>query len=448
MKLNKIFTIGTLALFSLTSCELKNDLMGSLVDKDDMGALELGVSVKQPVSQRSTKAEVSTDNFPTTIQGISTEVADILKQYETLAEMPASINVPVGQYTVSSHTPGELEKKMDSPYYAGSTDITVSKGITSQVNVECRMANSRIQMKYGDDFKGAFSSWTITIDDGTETALSYTESDLDPDPIYWHFGDNITSITVNIRAVTTKGNTVSDKRIFRKSDVSQNYAEEGDAFTGGDALEITMGTVESSTGELEGISITANITFEDEEEAVEIPTTEPDEPTDPDEPTEGGEASITCIGKINTDSESEGNVFETGVEYSLAAKNWPETNVSILTPEGLKSLKITIIGGNEGFQGTCSEFGFQDFELIGEGGAALEELLGAFSINLPMPEKDCKSYTFPVGQFYGMMNIYGATLNTDEETPYGNDYHEFQMTVEDNTGTIVGPVSLKVTIKK
>lgn len=280
MKLNKIFTIGTFALLSLTSCELKNDLMGSLVDKGDMGALELGVSVKQPVSQRSTKAEVSTNNFPITIQGTSSEVTDVVMEYATLDKVPASIKVPVGQYTVTSHTPGDLEKKMTAPYYAGSTNITVSKGIATQVNVECRMANSRIQMIYGDDFKEAFSSWTITIDDGTETALSYTERNLDPAPIYWHFGDNITSITVNIRAVTKKGNTVSEKRVFKKSDASENYEEEGDAFTGGDALVINMGTVTSSTGDLEGISITANITFEDEEEAVEIPTTDPDEPTD------------------------------------------------------------------------------------------------------------------------------------------------------------------------
>ena len=47
-----------------------------------------------------------------------------------------------------------------------------------------------------------------------------------------------------------------------------------------------------------------------------------------------------------------------------------------------------------------------------------------------------------------MMNLYGATLNTDEDIPYGNDYHDFQMTIEDNAGTVVGPVSLKVTIKK
>lgn len=435
MKLNKIFTIGTLALFSLTSCELKNDLMGSLVDKDDMGALELGVSVKQPVSQRSTKAEVSTDNFPTTIQGISTEVADILKQYETLAEMPASINVPVGQYTVSSHTPGELEKKMDSPYYAGSTDITVSKGITSQVNVECRMANSRIQMKYGDDFKGAFSSWTITIDDGTETALSYTESDLDPDPIYWHFGDNITSITVNIRAVTTKGNTVSDKRIFRKSDVSQNYAEEGDAFTGGDALEITMGTVESSTGDLEGISITANITFEDEEEAVEIPTTDPDEPTDPEEPEEGGEETDGAVTlKLPAD-----------VTYSIDAGDAPSSaDAYIASKAGLDKIIVTITAGNEAFQAILVDLTMDGQSFLAENGGVnlidnsdFGNLVA--TVGSSAPTDGVTEYTFPIGAFFTFLDMTGATDDGKS--------HEFHITVIDKNGETASGV-FKVTINE
>ena len=420
MKLNKIFTIGTLALFSLTSCELKNDLMGSLVDKDDMGALELGVSVKQPVSQRSTKAEVSTDNFPITIQGISTEVADILKQYETLAEMPASINVPVGQYTVSSHTPGELEKKMDSPYYAGSTDITVSKGITSQVNVECRMANSRIQMKYGDDFKGAFSSWTITIDDGTETALSYTESNLTPAPIYWHFGDNITSITVNIRAVTTQGNTVSERRVFKKSDASENYPEEGDAFTGGDALEITMGTVESSTGELEGISITANITFEDEEEAVEIPTTEPDEPTDPDEPGEGGEETGESI-RI---TEPEGNSYLTnGVDLQFGTQNYPEKDIEInmAIDNGIENLYVKVDTDDSTFEFAASIMGLTEGNGLDLTSDAATDLSGLFKL----PAKGDTSYQFTLNT---------TLLDLLMNNPGYVGEHKFNLTVIDKNG--------------
>lgn len=388
MKLINIIALSTAAILSLASCEMKNELTGSLVNKEDMGALELGVSVKQPVSQ-TRATEVATNDFPVTIQGTSAEVTDVVKVYATVDEVPSSITVPVGQYTVTSHTPGTLEKKMGNPYYSGSTNITVSKGITSEVDVICRMANSRIQMKYGNDFKEAFSSWTITIDDGTETALSYTESDQNPAPIYWHFGDNITAITVNIKAVTTKGNTVTERRVFQKKDAAEQYEEVGDAFTGGDALEINMGTVESSTGELTGITITANITFENESESVEIPTTNPDEGGDSGtEPPTGDGINIT---------EPAGNSFLTdGVDINNGA--FPDKEIKILmsVPDGIQNLYVKVETTNSVFEGMVAGMG-----LTAENGLdltsqeAIDQALGNL---FPLPEAGQTNYSFTLSE--------------------------------------------------
>lgn len=388
MKLINIIALSTAAILGLASCEMKNELTGSLVSKEDTGALELGVSVKQPVSQ-TRATEVATNNFPVTIQGTSAEVTDVVKEYATVDEVPSSITVPVGQYTVTSHTPGTLEKKMENPYYSGSTNITVSKGITSEVDVVCRMANSRIQMKYGNDFKEAFSSWTITIDDGTETALAYTESDLNPAPIYWHFGDNITAITVNIKAVTTKGNTVTERRVFQKKDAAEQYEEVGDAFTGGDALEINMGTVESSTGELTGITITANITFENESESVEIPTTNPDEGGDSGtEPPTGDGINIT---------EPAGNSFLTdGVDINNGA--FPDKEIKILmsVPDGIQNLYVKVETTNSVFEGMVAGMG-----LTAENGLdltsqeAIDQALGNL---FPLPEAGQTNYSFTLSE--------------------------------------------------
>lgn len=388
MKLINIIALSTVAILGLASCEMKNELTGSLVSKEDTGALELGVSVKQPVSQ-TRATEVTTNNFPVTIQGTSAEVTDVVKEYATVDEVPSSITVPVGQYTVTSHTPGTLEKKMENPYYSGSTNITVSKGITSEVDVVCRMANSRIQMKYGNDFKEAFSSWTITIDDGTETALAYTESDQNPAPIYWHFGDNITAITVNIKAVTTKGNTVTERRVFQKKDAAEQYEEVGDAFTGGDALEINMGTVESSTGELTGIKITTNITFENESESVEIPTTNPDEGGDSGtEPPTGDGINIT---------EPAGNSFLTdGVDINNGA--FPDKEIKILmsVPDGIQNLYVKVETTNSVFEGMVAGMG-----LTAENGLdltsqeAIDQALGNL---FPLPEAGQTNYSFTLSE--------------------------------------------------
>ena len=362
-------------MLSLASCELKNELTGSLVDKEDTGSIELGVSVKQPVSQ--TRADVSgidTNTYPVVIQGISDGVTDIKHEYETLAEMPASITVPVGQYTLSSRTPGTLEKQMTTPYYAGSTDITVSKDIASKADVVCRMANSRIQMNYGEDFKEAFSQWTITINDGSEMALSYTQENLTPAPIYWHFDDNVTTITVNIRATTTAGNTVSESRNFRKKDATENYEEVGEAFTGGDALEINMGTVTSSTGNLEGITINTNITFEDSSEAVEIPTHNPN----PDPPVPGETISIT---------EPEGNNYLTnGVDLAYGTTDYPESPVVInmSVQNGIQNMFVKVNTTNSTFEMAAGLMGLTSgngLDLASDDAADLGSLFALPQIN-------------------------------------------------------------------
>lgn len=388
MKLINIIALSTAAILGLASCEMKNELTGSLVSKEDTGTLELGVSVKQPVSQ-TRATEVATSNFPVTIQGTSADVTDVIKEYASVDEVPSSITVPVGEYTITSHTPGDLEKKMTTPYYSGSTNITVSKGITSEADVVCRMANCRIQMNYNTDFKALFKSWTITVDDGTETALSYTESDLDPTPIYWHFGDNITAITVNIKAVTTKGNTVTERRVFQKKDAAEQYEEVGDAFTGGDALEINMGTVESSTGELTGITITANITFENESESVEIPTTNPDEGGDSGtEPPTGDGINIT---------EPAGNSFLTdGVDINNGA--FPDKEIKILmsVPDGIQNLYVKVETTNSVFEGMVAGMG-----LTAENGLdltsqeAIDQALGNL---FPLPEAGQTNYSFTLSE--------------------------------------------------
>lgn len=432
MKLNNIIALSTAAILCLASCEMKNELTGSLVSKEDTGAVELEVSVKQPVSQTRAE-EVATNDFPVTIQGTSTGVTDILKEYATADEVPSSITVPVGEYTISSHSPGTLEKQMNAPYYAGSTNITVTKDIASQVDVVCRMANSRIQMLYGEDFKEAFSEWTITIDDGSEMALSYTQANLTPDAIYWHFDDNVTAITVNIKAKTVEGNTVTESRTFKKSDAAENYEEVGDTFTGGDALEIKMGTVESSTGDLTGITITTNITFENESESVEIPTTDPDEPGEGGgDPVEPGEGAVTL------------NLPE-DVTYSIEAGNAPASADAYIASEaGLDKIIVTITAGNDAFQAILVDLTMDGQSFLAENGGV--DLIDnsdfgnlVATVGSQAPTDGTKEYTFPIGAFFTFLDMTGATDPGKS--------HEFHITVTDKNGETATGV-FKVTINE
>lgn len=421
-------------MFFLASCEMKNELTGSLTDKADTGALELGVSVKQPVSQtRADASDIDTNTFPIIVKGTSAGVDTIVRNYNTLAEMPASITVPVGTYNVSSHTPGTLEKQMTAPYYSGDTEVTVTKDITSSVNVVCRMANSRIQLNYGEDFKKAFSEWTITIDDGSEMALSYTQENLNPEAVYWYFGDNVTAIKVNITAKTTAGNTVTQSQTFRKADASENYEEVGDNFTGGDALQINMGTVESATGTVTGITINTHITFEDESESVEIPTTGDDDKDEPEEPTpDPGEGAVTLD-------------LPADVTYSISKGTAPSSADAYIASEaGLDKIVVTITAGNDAFQAILVDLTMDGQSFLAENGgvdlidnADFGNLVS--TVGSTAPKDGDTSYTFPIGAFFTFLNMTGATDPGKQ--------HEFHITVTDKNGETANGV-FKVTINE
>lgn len=398
----------------LASCEMKNELTGSLTNKADTGTLELGVSVKQPVSQtRADVSDIDTNTFPITVKGISTGVDTIVRNYNTLAEMPASITVPVGTYSVSSHTPGTLEKQMTQPYYAGDTEVPVTKDVTSTVKVECRMANSRIQMNYGDDFKDAFSEWTITINDGSEMALSYTQKDLEPEAVYWYFGDNVKNIKVNIKAKTTTGNTVTQSQTFRKADAAENYEEVGENFTGGDALQINMGTVESATGTVTGITINTHITFEDESESVEIPTTGDDD--EPKDPTPSESVSI---------SEPEGNSYLIdGVDLALGTTDYPEKEVvvNMEAKDGIQNVLVKVKSTNNTFESAAKVMGLTSENGLDLASDKAKDLSDLFTL----PEVGDTQYSFTLNE-----KLLGLLMNT----PGYEGIHDFTLTVIDQKG--------------
>lgn len=280
-----------LGLSLLSSCEMKDELWGNDKDTRSQGTAELNIDVKQPYSMTtradegnsSSSQEVSTADYPVTIKGTSDGVLDINKEYAKASEIPNSITLPVGTYTVTAHTPGEIKKQMTSPFYAGDKEMTITKGVISQTTVTCKMKNSRIQVNYGDDFKQNFSAWAMTIEDGSENAIAYTQQDSNPAAVYWYFGEqDVTTITVNIRATTTAGNTVSESRSFKKADASEKYGEENEFFDGGDAIVIQMGAVENSSGNVTGITINSYVTFEDKTDQVEIPVNVPVSITEPD----------------------------------------------------------------------------------------------------------------------------------------------------------------------
>ena len=222
-----IFHIGmaVIALLGTISCQMQEEIWGSKPVSEQMGVLQLKVEATAPNSL-TTKADntVDTDDFAVSVKGKEgTDVKDVVRFFERYAEMPDTIHLPIGDYVVTAHTPGELQKTLSYPYYMGEQALTILASTDKATTVQCKMKNSRIQLNYSDDFTSKFSEWSITITDKSNQALNYTQNDMNPAAIYWYFDEETPEVKVHITAKTISGNTVTSEQTFSKSDASTSY---------------------------------------------------------------------------------------------------------------------------------------------------------------------------------------------------------------------------------
>lgn len=423
----------------LVSCEMKKELFGNDEIPTETGLVELGVDVDDKTNVVVTKAE-ATDNGVE--QGASVDPSDFpvsftlktntnyKKEFIYSDIEGKTVELPIGTYEVVSHTPGKMEKEMSAPYYKGSNELAVAKEVTQQAKIICTMQNTRIVVVYPEDFQKAFSEWTITIDDGTENALTFVydkeNQDLNPAAKYWAISENCSSLSISIKATTTEGASVSESRSITKPADAEDKN-----WVGGDALTITMKPIENNVGYVSGIKINVSTFFETENnESVEVPIEDEDNtetPTDPDEGEDGDEEPT-----------EEFSLTFTQTECTLPDDMAKTVNAEISTPGGLESLYIEIEGGNEMFQDIADQFlDGGKFELIDCKNKTIIDALNQMKVDLP--SKGMKQYNFPISAFFSLLDA--ETMGPTDD----GKAHIFNVTVKDaKYGEKKGAVSIIV----
>lgn len=428
MKRIHIISAGLSLCAILASCEMKNEIFGNDNILSETGWVELGVKVNNKTNVVVTRGtiqgeEVDPADFPVVFALNNSDYTKEFDTYENLLE-EEKVELPVGNYTVSSHTPGTLTKRMDHPYYSGEENLTVSKDITSDATVTCTMQNSRILLTYDNTFTSKFKTWTITIDDGTNNILKYTEADgTNLQAVYWLFEKDCTAIKINISATTTSGATVTESRTITKPDDATT-----DSWVGGDALTITMapGPDEETPTGVSGIIIDISAFFETEtNEIVEVPIEGEDTetPTDPDE----GEGDDTPAAPTLS-----GEYLNKTVDFDVVegADNFPNVEIVMDVPEGIQSIIVKAVTDNTSLSSILNALGF------GSGVDLVETELDAlvFALGDNIPKRGDSNYTFSVN---GVISQ-ALAANTGS--------HTFSVTVTDQNGTSAsGTLSFNIT---
>lgn len=391
MRISSKLLLGAMSISALTACTSETfDGFGG----KETGVAQFNIDIKNPES----RAVSETRDFPVKIYNAQGEK---VFSYDAASLIPEKVIMEVGNYTVESNTPGIIRKTMTEPYYKGTEPMEILKGITTDVEVICKMQNSLISVSYGEDFKQVFSSWEITISDNVDTNYGFTQNT--GSSIYLYFGEEgAKELTVNFRGVTTEGSTIASRSKLTKNQADESYDDDRENFTGGDALKLNFTPTESTEGKITDIHINADVVFEETTSDVIVDVI--DKPgfgegggggsEEPIGPTPGDESAIT----LNLPS----NMTVSGATDPALGDTY------IKADNGLKSIQVKISSTSDEMIGSLQDLSDQYGVNFMAGAEVVKnqklvDLFTDLGQTLTVPNEGDKEYTFPIGNFFGLL---------------------------------------------
>lgn len=432
MKSYYILYMAVAMLFVFSACEMKEEIKHKPDLSSEMGRLALDLSVKN-----NTKASDDAYDFPVTI--MNKETGETTKSFNTYTELLEQnpIELPVGTYTVTANSAGEFKAIMDNPYFKGNQDVTIEKNVSSEANVICKMQNVKFALALSSDFTTTFKDYAVTVVNGS-TVYDCVESSSakgNYDPVYFKMETNITQIDLKVVATTFDGVKIEyDVPITKKGPGS---SESGDAFEGGDALNITLKpdsnpNPDDPTPEVPGlgIKVTVAFTFAESEETITIEingndATKPDPNPTPDPDPTPGEGDTPTMGCEYFDKP-----YTVGVDGEAL-------DVLINAPEGIKNLNLKIQSTHEEFTTIIAGMGLSDCDManLDVSEDTKNTLISVGCLPEDATIKDKKTFTFSIG---GIVNSLLSSFSGE---------HKFTIEVVDNKDNTTGTKTITVIIK-
>lgn len=334
----------------LSSCEMRDELLGKGGAGENAGTLELdlasiynGVTLSranETVDGGTTtgsfnEEDVNVDNYTLIVTNTETQEEAARGKVSELKNENGKVVLPLGEgsYAVTAYNyEGENVTVSERPYFKGEQTFSVKKGIATNVDLTCKLACVEVSIGLTSSFEEAFKDdYSVVVDNGDGASQVFDKNSIGK-KYYYQTPDHQSSLNASIKATSVEGNFVELKATIQKP----ADAEGGESdLEGGDSFEIKL-TEEGSTESSVSIGITVDLTFTEVGETIEIPVGNIIY-DGPENPGEGGgedpEASITFEGLPATYTCTSGDSEIAGLQ-----------NVHILAPNGIKNLNVTISG--------------------------------------------------------------------------------------------------------
>lgn len=429
----------------LSSCEMRDELLGKGGAGENAGTLELdlasiynGVTLSranETVDGGTTtgsfnEEDVNVDNYTLIVTNTETQEEAARGKVSELKNENGKVVLPLGEgsYAVTAYNyEGENVTVSERPYFKGEQTFSVKKGIATNVDLTCKLACVEVSIGLTSSFEEAFKDdYSVVVDNGDGASQVFDKNSIGK-KYYYQTPDHQSCLNASIKATSVEGNFVELKATIQKP----ADAEGGESdLEGGDSFEIKL-TEEGSTESSVSIGITVDLTFTEVGETIEIPVGNIIY-DGPENPGEGGgedpEASITFEGLPATYTCTSGDSEIAGLQ-----------NVHILAPNGIKNLNVTISGEIAGLLGMVSLP--ETFDICNMDDDLKEKIIG---LGLVTEEEynqlhagTCTDFTFKLG---GLLVLIPQVVTSGSST--------FNLAVSDGVNTKDGDITVIVNPKE
>lgn len=435
-------------IISLSSCEMRDELLGKGEAGENAGTLELGLSSVYngvTVSRASTtvdggtttgnfdEEDINVDNYTLVVTNTETQEEVAKGKVSELKNESGKVVLPLseGDYSVTAYNyEGENVTVSERPYFKGEQTFSVKKGVATSVDLPCKLACVEVSLSLTSSFEEAFKDdYAVIIDNGDGASQTFDKTSIGK-KYYFQTPEHQSTLNASIKATSEEGNFVELKATIQKPADAEGGVSD---LEGGDSFNIQL-TEEGSTDSYISIGITVDLTFTEVGETIEIPVGNIiyEGPETPGEGGEGGEEPET------------GTLSVTGVPatYNLTTTGTvPTIKVDMASENGIKSLVVSIESDNPTFPFLLGELDLvEPFDLcnLEEKPTAKSTLLGLNLISedvyTQLHAGTLTSYTFEVTSLVALLPQTGLTGS-----------HKFTLTISDGNETKEGTLTVNVT---
>lgn len=234
-----LFAYVSVLIISLFACDDQED-HSSKSGKLRLNLVADTTSLKKGVNSTLTKSV--TDEFEEFLKVEDyriciTTAKDTVQSFDRFDRMPAEIELPEGVYTLVASKGDNPAAGFENPYFEGSTDFTIIEEMSTPLDVTCTLGNARITADYTDDFKEAYTDYTVLL----SSAYATTELEIakgETRPAYMKVDKEGTDVAIGIRL--KKLNAEEEKTYYvptaikmeRRQNVRLIFKTDGEALEG------------------------------------------------------------------------------------------------------------------------------------------------------------------------------------------------------------------------